>query len=300
MARPSYFLRRAFDGMRRTPLLQALAISTIGVSLSVLAVLMTGVHHVDRLATRWEGEGRLVAFLGDGASAEAAQAAARAVAGVAGVASVRVRTSEEARRDLEAALGDPSALEGIEADLLPTSVEIGLTGPADDAAVASITARLQQIPGLGEIARVDVGADLVARVRDVRDGVRLAGLVVGTLVVLAVIFIVSNTIRFTLLARREEIEILQLVGATPGFIRAPFYLEGAAQGAVGGLLAVALLHGLHRLLLEAQALPVVAGFGDVQLPPAAQLVALAAGTAVVGVVSSHFAVGRYLRGQAGG
>ncbi len=295
--RPAYFLRKALESIRRTPLLQLLAVSTIGVSLLVLGIVVTVVHQVDAFTARWDAEGRLVAYLAEQASPAQADAAREAIAAWPEVTSVRLRTPEEALGALRGALGHgDELLQGIGPELLPPSVEVTLRGAAD---VEAVGARLKALPGLGEVTSVETGADLIERMRAVRGLVRVGGLVIGTLVMLAVVFIVSNTIRLTLFARRDEIEILQLVGATHRFIRAPYYIEGALQGTGGGLLAVGLLFGLHRLALaEAGVLPDLAvGLDGLTLPPATVLATLALGAGVVGVLSSHFAVGRFLRGR---
>ena len=125
---------------------------------------------------------------------------------------------------------------------------------------------------------------------------RLGGLLLALIVAGACLYIVGTTIRLGVFARREEIEILKLVGATDRFVRGPFLLEGALQGFLGAALALALLFTAHRIAaprVEA-ALSVALSHLRIEFLPIAQLsLGLAAG-ALLGLLGSRIALGRYL------
>jgi cell division transport system permease protein len=117
--------------------------------------------------------------------------------------------------------------------------------------------------------------------------VRGVGMGLGVILALAALLIVANTIRLAVLARRDELEILALVGASRGFVAAPFLLEGAAQGAAGGLLAVVVLGALFRLVLPELEFGLELVLGGIEprfFAPAeaAGLVATGAGLGLVG------------------
>ena len=119
----------------------------------------------------------------------------------------------------------------------------------------------------------------------------------GRVLAVAVMFIVANTIKLSVITRRDEVAVLQLIGATPGFIRAPFLLEGLIQGLLGGGLALGLLYGLFLLVdarLAEAASRLLGGIRPVFLPPAAAAGMLLAG-GVLGWIGSLLAVGRVLR-----
>ena len=105
---------------------------------------------------------------------------------------------------------------------------------------------LKRIPGITE---VQYGEEWVRRFNLFLNFMRLLGALLGAFLVVAVIFIVSNTIKLTIYARRDELEVMSLVGATRFFIKAPYLVEGVIQGGAGAVLAMALLFGLYELFM---------------------------------------------------
>jgi cell division transport system permease protein len=173
---------------------------------------------------------------------------------------------------------------------LPDALRVKVVRPEDVPAVASHIAKL---PG---VASVTYAQDAVQRALRVGDVLARIGLGVVALLVFVAAIIISNTIRLTVFARRREIAIMQLVGATNTYIRMPFICEGIIEGLAGAVLAIALLATAQRQLIPKliAALPFVplhtGGANDAMLA----LELLATGAAV-GAVASWFSVGRYLR-----
>ncbi len=296
-----YFTSKATASVKATPVVQLISVTTIAVSLMVLGVVVTLVLNVDLLADRWGQQVRIVAFLEADATPETLQEVEARVSTWDEVLTVNTRTREQAMMEFRAALGrDESLLDGIDPGLVPASVEVALhEDHRDPEAMGKVATRLRQLEGLGEVDHVDYGQDLVARLHGLRDFLRLGGLVVGVLVALAVVFIISNTVRLGLYARREELEIMQLVGATDRFIRAPFYLEGAFQGMVGALVGVVLLWAVYRLVLPAGERVLQFDLLQVRIefPPFYMLFLLVLGSTAVGVLASHLSTTRFLRGR---
>lgn len=300
-ARLVYFLRRTAQSIRQSVVVQTVAISTIAIAAMVLGAFLLILQNLDGLAERWAAEARLVAFLADDAGPSQLALAAAQVETWPEVESVTTLTRADALSSFRRALGrDAALLDGIDPALVPASLTLRLRPEArDPALMEALAARLGTLPGLGAVEKLDQGQDLVERFRDLQGLLGLAGGVLATLVAFAVIFIISNTVRLTLYARKEELEIMQLVGATDGFIRAPVYLEGAFQGLVGASAAVVLLRILHRVVLGGD--PVLR-FGQLEIPVAflstLTAVALVVGAGLVGVAAAHVASGRFLKGSA--
>jgi cell division transport system permease protein len=144
--------------------------------------------------------------------------------------------------------GQETLLEGVRPEILPTSLEITLKRSSRETqAVEAFVGQLKQIPGVSE---VQYGEEWVRRFNTFLNFMRLLGALLGTFLIVAVIFIVSNTIKLTIYARREELEVMSLVGATKFFIKAPFLVEGILQGAAGALLSMTLLFSLYELFLH--------------------------------------------------
>lgn len=294
---PLYALRRALASIRRSARLQAVAWATIALAVAVLIAALTAVHAVERLADRWTEGTQLVAFLGPDVDADRLDVLQLTAAGWPEVATARAVDQAAAVAELQQTLGDaPELRAALTPDLVPASLEITLRTPGDPAVVDALSRRLQ---GLAGVESVDWGADLLARVEAVRRALRLGALVVAALVALAVIFIISNTVRLALYARRDELSIMQLVGATHGFIRVPYHLEAAVQGAGGAGLAAGALWVVHRLALPGPepSLTLDALRLPVAWPPSLWIAGTIVGAAAVGVLASHVATGRYLRGQ---
>ncbi|MCB9522971.1 MAG: hypothetical protein H6702_06280 [Myxococcales bacterium] len=296
----AYALRRAAASVRRSPKLQAVALATIALAAAVLLTALGALHAVDRAADRWQAGARVVAFLGPSLPADRLEVLRLTVATWEGVDRVRLVDTGEAVAELRRTLGaDPELRAAITPDLVPPSLEIDLAPPARTPEALSVLAsRLQAQAG---VEAVDWGADLLERLEGVRRGLELAGLGVAALVALAVIFIISNTVRLALYARREELAIMQLVGASHGFIRVPYHLEAAFQGAGGAGLAALALWATHRTLLPGPdpSLAFEALRVPLPWPPAGWILAVVVGAAAVGVLASHLATGRYLRGADG-
>jgi len=294
-----FFAGQAFGSMRQSPLVQLVAVSTIALAVAVLAACLMVLENVDRLAEAWGAEVRLVVFLAPEASdADAARLRAQ-IERLPEVERVMLRTREQALADFKAALGaDAPLVEGVGPDLLPASVEVGLRpGQRDEATLAALADRLRALPETAVVEDIAWGQDILERLRAFRDGLQVAGAIIAVLVALAVVFIVTNTVRLALFARRDEIEVMHLVGASRLFVRVPFYIEGALQGFLGAGLAHGALYAAWRLAVPTSDASVHFELGRLPLHflRTDAALTLALGTMLVSVVASHVAVGRSLR-----
>ena len=158
--------------------------------------------------------------------------------------------------------------------------------------VEPLAAALRNLSGVEEVR---AGTDWLRQLSGVVTLVRLTGLGVGGILFLASALIISNAIRLSVYARRDEIEIMQLVGATNRFIIAPFYLEGAATGAGAAMAALLLLRGLFAIFLESVTIPIgtLGGVGLTFLPLSVALTFVAGGIAL-GLGGSAVALGRLM------
>jgi cell division transport system permease protein len=162
------------------------------------------------------------------------------IQGFYGVAEVEFISKEEAMKRLrEQIKRQSSLLDGLNENPLPDAFEIRLTGQASNS--EKIENLAVQIESLPEIDDVEYGQRWIGRFVKVFELFRLTGYAMSGLFFIAAVFIVANTIRLVIYSRREEIEIMRLVGATDRFIKVPFYIEGIIQGAIGGIIGLAAL-----------------------------------------------------------
>jgi cell division protein FtsX len=289
-------LRRGISGARRNPLIQLVAVGTIALSLLLVGTVELAAVNLSRLASSWGGDVQMTVYLEDGVAPARAQQIAAALGKLPGVEHVRTVDSREAYQRLRRSLGARAQLlDGVEDSFLPASIEVGLKpGVADVIRAHPAFERLRHTAGVED---VDLMGDWTARLRAMESLLRQAGLAVGLLVLCACLYIVGSTIRLGVFARRDEIEILKLVGATNGFVKGPFLVEGALQGALGTGLAVGLLYGLFRLAqprIESALGSLLAAGPLTFFQPRDLAFAVAAG-ALLGLFGSAVALGRYVK-----
>jgi cell division transport system permease protein len=288
-------LRRAVDALRRAPFVAAVAVGTLFVAVLLTGAFAAALGAGERLLAAWAGEVPVSVYLVPGADLEGARLAAEKLAPGAAVEAV---TPRDAMRRLRASLGDQGrVLDGLGDDVLPASVEVHVQGLSLSRA-RELAARLRGVPGAAE---VDDGAAWLSRLENLLRQGRVVGLALLALVAVATAILVSNTLRLAVYARREEIEIMKLVGATDGYVGAPILLEGALQGLAGAALAVGALAASIWVLLPRlrEALPIAARITRADLLPGSLVAALLLGGTALGLVASALSLRRFLRRSGG-
>lgn len=241
-----YFVRAAGDGLRSSPVTSAVAVGTIATTLLVIGVFALVLKQMSGLVEQVGDDLTVTAYLEDSVDGRAARELATRVATVEGVSGVEVVTRDEALRRFESAAGDRTGLlDGLVENPLPASLEIALA--PDERTRAGIDRLIGALDGVPGIAEIGHGQEWVETYGRVLAGIRRAALALGAVLALAAFLIVANTIRLAIHARRDEVEILALVGASRAFIGTPFLLEGALQGTVGAGLSLAFLYLLFRI-----------------------------------------------------
>jgi len=292
LRRPVQAVRRALSAMARGPYVALVGTATVFVAVFATGLFAAALGGAERLLSTWAGEVRISVYLAPGADLAAAKAVAATVAAGRKVEAVPATV---ALRRLSDSLGDEAhLLGGVEPGALPDAVEVETPG-IDVASARELAARLRaSVPGAAD---VDYGNAWLETLETVVRRARLAGLALFILLALATAVLVSNTLRLAVFARRDEIEIMKLVGATDGFVSAPFLIEGALQGLMGAGLAVLALLALHGLVLPrlAAAVPLAGRLTLADTLPGPLVVALLAGGAGIGLGASALSVARALR-----
>jgi cell division transport system permease protein len=291
MTRPLYFLRRALEAMARGPRVTLVATGTISVAAFLTGLFAGALGGAQQLLASWAGEVQISVYLDPAADLEKARAAAAAAAPGRAVEAV---TAGEALRRFRETLGPQGGLlDGLKAEILPPSVEVRAPG-IGLAEARALAKRLEEVPGARE---VDYGSAWLERLEGLLSRLRWAGAALFAALAVGAAVLVANTLRLGVFARRDEIEIMKLVGATDVFVEAPFLIEGLVQGVLGGAVASAALLATAGLALPrigaALGLARPIGRGDLFSP--ALLLALVAGGGALGTIASALAVGRELR-----
>jgi len=291
-----YFIFRALRNMRQWPFLCAASILTMAIALATVATFFLVVVNIEQLAQRWTAEIQVVAYLDSPPSAVALPGLIRDIKAFPEVAAVSYVSQQDAMARFKERLGDDeSLLEGISDDVLPASFEIGLHKEfRTQEGVSQFIAKLENSLGLSDL---HYGQEWLQRFNRFVQMLRYVGMILGGFLLLAALFIVSNTIKLTLYARRDELEIMSLVGATRRFIKIPFMLEGAIQGLLGGVLSLLFL-GLSYSLIIARSLH---GFWltptdfDLTFLTSGQQIVLIFSGALLGTLGSLSSLRRFVR-----
>jgi len=203
-------------------------------------------------------------------------------------------SKNDAMKSLRRQLGDQAGLlDGLKENPLPASLEIILSrDEIDDSLPYDLKKKLERIENVDE---VQYSQEWIDRIQTVMGAVEIVGLVFGGLLFLAALFIVTNTIKLTIYSRKEEIEILKLVGATNGFVKTPFLIEGSIQGFLGGSVAIIILF-LGYLIVTSE-LDLRIGFGALDLVFLSPefIVLLVATSIITGFIGSTVSLGRFFR-----
>jgi len=237
-------IERAFRGAKNDLRLHALGVFSVAVAFVCLGATLLAVVNVDQVRERWASFGRASVFLTRGASAEQVSAIERALRASNGVTDVRHMSAEDARR--EAGLGgkDP-VIDALPAEAFPETLEVSVRKDVDPARLGQLAAQLRSLPA---VESVETYGSWSERIEALMSGGVAAASLLSLIVLAAVVSVVSSTIRLSLQRRKLEVEVMKLVGATEGYVRQPFVIEGAAQGALGASLAVALLGVLYLVV----------------------------------------------------
>lgn len=291
-----FFVQQAVSALSRSLGITVLSVVTIGVALTMLATFAAIVKNLGRVVDELGREVEVSAYLTGTTTPETARKYVEAIKTWPDVAAARYLTPAEAMNEFRRALGrDALILDGLPADVLPASLEVRLNPRAWTAGeVRQLAARLGRLEGVDDVR---FGQEDLERLGDLLQFARVVSLVLGAALALATILIISNTIRLTVYARRDEIDIMSLVGATNAFVRAPFVIEGMFQGLLGGLIALAALFALENVLkvgLE-RGLSYAYGPMSFDLQPIFYLGPLVATGVLLGLVGSLLAVGRFLK-----
>jgi cell division transport system permease protein len=247
--RTGYFFSRALTNIRQNVFVNVVTIGTISLALLIVSLFLLVFVNLENAANNWSERVQVTVYF-DRELTQQEQAAFRSrISAIPGTSRVGYVSREEALKRFKARLrGQETLLDGVRSEILPTSLEIALKpSHRETIEVEAYVASLKRIAGISE---VQYGEEWVRRFNTFLNFMRLLGALLGGFLVVAVLFIVSNTIKLTIYARRDELEVMSLVGATRFFIKAPFLVEGIVQGGAGALLAMGLLLGLYEGFLH--------------------------------------------------
>ncbi len=228
-----FLLQQAWQSIRRNGLMSLATSSNMTVALIILSSFFLATINLEHMADVEARKANITVDLTEDADPGKVEAA---LLGDQRVASTDYRTEDETLRDVAETLGlDYETLKTTLENPLPASIRVTPKNPQDVPAIAEAAENIEGV------AKVKYRQQITEKLLTLARGIKIAGIVAAVLMGLATLLIVSTTIRLTIYARRREVRIMQLVGATDWFIRLPFILEGAFHGIMGGALSTVLV-----------------------------------------------------------
>ena len=287
-----YFIKEVYLSFWRNKLMTLASVATVAISLFILGFFALVVLNLNKMADTLESQVQVNVYLKDAADDTQIDEVKTALQQIDGVQSVKFVAKEQALEDFRSQLGDQDflldALDGT--NPLPNAFAVTVNS-SDEVRATAHTAE-----NLAGVEAVSYSQDIIDHLFGLTHLLRLSGTAVIILLLGAAVFIISNTIRLTVFARRKEIAIMKYVGATNWFIRWPFLLEGVSLGFVGGGAASLLLYAVYTSMVQA-IYQVMAFFPLISLHPAMDYLALAlTGCGIlIGMAGSVVSLKRYLK-----
>lgn len=228
----------------RNSFMSIASIVTVALSFFILGIFAIMVANLDNFADNLENQVQISVYLKDGLTTEQVMGVGKRLKALPEVRQIKFTNKDQAMTELKERMKDqPGILEALEGkNPLPTSYEITFTQAGAVKKAAQIVATYP------EVESSHYGQEIIEQLLNITRVIRWGGMALIVLLTVATLFIISNTIRLTVFARRKEIGIMKYVGATNWFIRWPFLLEGLLLGFIGGVIADAALVQFYRFV----------------------------------------------------
>lgn len=239
-----YFIREAITSLRQNGLMSIASVTTVALSLLILGMFLILVLNLNNMASVLESQIQITVYLKDNLNDKQINDINSQISKITGVTQVHYINKDEAMERFKKRLGEQQGLLSAlgETNPLPSSYEVKVDKPER---VKSVAQALVEIKGVEDTR---FGQEIIEQLFGLTKMIRIAGLILIVFLAFAALFIISNTIRITVFARRKEIGIMKYVGATDWFIRWPFVIEGIILGFGGAVIAVLLLSQSYSLL----------------------------------------------------
>lgn len=239
--------KRALEDLRVNRFVNAVTIMTIALTVLIISAAVLFFLNAGDWMNAWQQGTRIMAYLRPEASRRAPDLK-RSIESIEGIQHAHFISRDEALRDLKARLEHSASLfQNLIENPLPDAFEIQLKpSTASWDQIESVAARILSLP---EVEDVEYGRQWVVAVRQMTHLFRATGLALMGLLLVAAAAIVANTTRLVIYSRQEEVEIMRLVGATEGFIKAPYYIEGLFQGLAGAVAGLGVLFAVFNALV---------------------------------------------------
>lgn len=241
-----HFIGDAAKSLRRNRTFSIASVATVAATLFVLGLFMLTVLNVQQVMKDVESKVEVKIILNDDIKTNEQKDLEKAIKDTAGVVDVELETKEAALNNMKEWFGEDyvSLLDGLDKDTMPTSYIVKVEKPE------MVTSVVQNVKGKPGIYAIKDAREFVDKIIAITNVVKWVGIVIFVVLIGVSLFLIGNTIKLTVYARRREIGIMKYIGATDWFIRWPFVLEGAFIGIFGAVIADLLLYFGYKFVFE--------------------------------------------------
>jgi cell division transport system permease protein len=290
-----YVARETGQNLGRNPTLTIASVVTVAIALTMAGVSLLVGEGVKNLNRNFRGDVDIIIFLTPEVTDDQVDALQSLLDDNPEVREATYVDRDEAFEEAQDLFeGEPVMQDLLRPEDVPTSFRVKPTNPD----IESVMALRSGFEGEAGVLEVESASEAIKAIQELSEKLRNGVFAAFIISALVSILLIYNTIRTAMFARRREIEVMKLVGATNWFIRVPFILEGMFQALLGGVLALGLLMALNSILFQALAreeyLDVFDGFDFTVGTVLGQSVWLIVGGIAIGALGSGFAVGRFL------
>lgn len=242
-------LRTTFSNIQSNKQLFLASVGTISIALSILGLFLFVYVNLNSVLSFWNDQVQLVVYLDDDITGKEKKRLEKIIFSQSQVDSYEYISREKAWKNFQSMFSDKSAvLKGIGFNPLPASFNLTLQPSPDRLkAIQSLVEQLNELEG---VESLEYGEEWISRFESFVILMRVFLWALGGLLCLGAVLIISNTVKLSVLSRKNEIELMLLTGATPGFIRIPFFLEGIFHGLLGATISLVLMKGIHLYLVS--------------------------------------------------
>ena len=288
----SYFFGETFKSLFRNRFMAIASVLTVTLSMFILGIFLSAVLNINHMASYLENQVEMTVYLKDGLKTQQVMTVGSRLKSLSGLKEITFTDKDQAMKDFRDRMGDQAGLlDSINGNPLPASYQTSFNSPDELKKAVNI------VRNYSEVEAVQYGQDVIEQLYRIAKVIRISGIILILFLAAAELFIISNTIRLTVFARRREIQIMKYVGATNGFIRWPFLFEGMIIGLIGSTVSSILLCMGYDLILREMADAGLVFFSLIPFwpfMPYVSLLILAAGI-VIGILGSAISLRKYMK-----
>jgi cell division transport system permease protein len=286
--------RRALTDVVNNKFLHSVSIVTIALSVFIVSAFSLFFNNATDFLDAWRKGVRIIAYVGDNVTEPQRTELVETIRNLNGVSAIEFISKNDAYNDLKQKIGQQSSLlDGLDKNPLPDSFEITLADSFHQ--LEDIEKLSQKIGGLPHVEDVEYAQKWLYRFSGVYNLFKVTGLVLVSIFFIATLLIIANTIRLIMYSRREEIEIMRIIGADEEFIKYPLFLEAVAQGFLGGVAGLLMLYLAFILTVPNVAPETVFSFFEIRFISVKFSLTIVLCSMMIGWVGCFFSIRKFLK-----